>query len=104
MGTELIVQKQSKRGSIDLNRIIRILYKRGIKKLLVEGGSGIATSFLKKGFADKIVIIISPKLLGDGVQSIGSLGIHSIKKVLKLKLKRVKKLGDDIAYEACLKK
>ena len=104
MGVELIIQKKSKHGGIDLNRIIRILYTRGIKKLLVEGGSEITTSFLRKGFADKLVMIISPKLLGDGIQSIGSLGIQSIKKVLKLNLKSVKRLGDDIVYEACLKK
>jgi len=102
-GIDFIISPSSKRGNIDLTRIIRILYKKGIKRMLVEGGSGVLTSFLKKGYADRIFVIIAPKILGSGLQSINELGIRNIKKAIKLRLKTVKRIGEDIVYEASLK-
>jgi diaminohydroxyphosphoribosylaminopyrimidine deaminase/5-amino-6-(5-phosphoribosylamino)uracil reductase len=83
-GTDVIVMP----GDIDLAGILRILYKKGIRRLLVEGGRRVITSFIKSKLADTITVIIAPKILGDGIPGIGSLGIGTIGKALKLKVKR----------------
>jgi len=101
-GVKFIFLKASKTGAIDLKVIIRILYKKGIKKLLVEGGAALIALFLKSSLADKIIVIIAPKILGRGTESVGELGIKSIKHVLKLRFKSVKVIGDDIIYTAFL--
>ena len=99
-GVEFIILPSLKDGNIDLKRIIRILYKKGIRKILVEGGSRVITSFLKTGLVDRVVVILSPKILGKGVESVGDLGIGSIKGALKLRLRSVKRIGEDIIYIA----
>ena len=96
LGVEIIVLPVSKGGNIDLRKIISILYKKGIKRILVEGGSRVITSFLKAGLADRIVMILSPKILGKGIESIGDIGIRNIKSALKLRLKDIKRIGEDI--------
>jgi len=103
-GVEFIVLPALKDGNIDLKEIIRILYKKDIKKILVEGGSRIITSFLKAGLADEVVMILSPKILGRGVETVGDLGIRNIKGALKLRLKDIKRLGEDIICIACASK
>ena len=92
----------SEKGRINLKKVMHLLYRKGIKSILVEGGSGVITYFLREGLADKAIIIISPKLLGKGLGPIGDLGIHNIKSVLKLRLDSVKRLGNDVAITAHL--
>ena len=102
MGVECIVLPASKNRNIDSKKITHALYKKGIKKILVEGGKTVITSFLKAGLADKMIVIIAPKVLGEGVAAVGDLGIARIKGALKLHLKNVKRLGKDIIYTASL--
>ena len=83
-----------------MRKIIRILYKKGIKRILVEGGSRVITSFLKTGLVDTIIAILSPRILGKGIESVGDLGIRNIKGALRLRLKDIKRLGEDIIYIA----
>lgn len=99
-GVEFIFLKASKTGVIDLKVVIRILYKKGIQKLLVEGGAALIALFLKSSLADKIIVIVSPKILGRGTESVGELGIKNIKRALKLRFKSVKSVGEDIVYTA----
>jgi len=97
-GIDLIALSASRSGNIDLRRIIRILSKKGIKSILVEGGSEILTSFIRLRLADNITVIISPKISGKGIEAIGDLGIQNIKKALSLKVNKIKRLGDDVIY------
>lgn len=98
-GVEFIVLSPRRDGNIDLEKIIRILYTKRIRSVLVEGGAKIITSFLKSGLADRLIAIVSPRIIGKGVDAVGDLGIGNIKKSLKLRLKSVKRLGKDIALE-----
>ena len=79
-----------------MRKIIRILYKKGIERILVEGGSRVITSFIKAGLVDRIIMILSPRILGKGIESVGDLGIRNIKCALRLRLKGIKQLGKDI--------
>ena len=101
---EIIVLPAKKGGDIDLRSIIRILYKKGIGTILVEGGSRTITSFIKEKLADKLVSVISPKIIGKGVSFTGDLGITNIKKSLLLVPGKVKKIGKDVIYTAFFKR
>lgn len=103
-GVEIIVLPAKKGGDIDLRSIIRILYKKGIGTILVEGGSRTITSFIKEKLADKLVSVISPKIIGKGVSFTGDLGITNIKKSLLLVPGKVKKIGKDVIYTAFFKR
>ncbi len=103
-GAGFVFLSPSEGGNIDIRRIILILYKIGIRKLLVEGGRKIITAFIKEKLADRIIIIIAPKMLGEGIESVGNMGIGNIKEALRLNLESVKRLDGDVIYTASLKR
>jgi 2,5-diamino-6-(ribosylamino)-4(3H)-pyrimidinone 5'-phosphate reductase len=51
-------------GLIDIQKMLDILYNKGIKKLLVEGGSTVIWNFLKHGLVDDFFIYIGPIIIG----------------------------------------
>ncbi len=68
----------------------------GIMTVLVEGGSGVLTSFLSQKAADKIFICVAPILIGKGIDAIGDLGIKQLGKAIKLNEVQYKKAGPDM--------
>ena len=80
LGVSIIDIKSYKSGGLNLLQVVKKLGALGITSVLVEGGSQVVTSFLKKGLADKIVFFYSPKIVGgDGTAMVGKLGIKKIK-------------------------
>lgn len=57
-------------GRLDLRKLLRELYIRGVKSLMVEGGQSIITSFLSERLIDYFVITISPVII-DGMPAAG---------------------------------
>lgn len=49
----------------DLAGILADLAERGVRRLLVEGGTGVHTRFLTAGLADEIRVAIAPFFVGD---------------------------------------
>ena len=80
--------------------ILKELYKREIIHLLVEGGRGLFTEFIRKKLYDKLSIFIAPKILGeDGLDIVGSLGINNVYEAPSFRIEDIKKLGEDIFLE-----
>ena len=50
----------------DLGDALRKLKSRGINSLMVEGGAGLAASFIGGGFVDRLVMFQAPVILGNG--------------------------------------
>ncbi|MGE5680890.1 MAG: bifunctional diaminohydroxyphosphoribosylaminopyrimidine deaminase/5-amino-6-(5-phosphoribosylamino)uracil reductase RibD [Bacillota bacterium] len=98
-GARIVFIKENKDGTLNLKEALEELGKSGISSLLVEGGRKIYTSFVKENLFDEFLVFISPKLLGEGISVVEGLGIHSIRKTLKLKIRSVEKLGDDVLLE-----
>lgn len=51
-------------GEIDLKRWVDDISGRGVSSVLVEGGARIATSFLKEGLVDRMVLFFAPRISG----------------------------------------
>ncbi|WP_335989958.1 RibD family protein [Glycomyces sp. MUSA5-2] len=49
---------------LDLNRVLGDLARRGVQRLMVEGGSQMHTSFLSAGLADEVHLVVAPFLIG----------------------------------------
>jgi diaminohydroxyphosphoribosylaminopyrimidine deaminase / 5-amino-6-(5-phosphoribosylamino)uracil reductase len=88
--------KADHRGNLNLPDFLTKAGEFGLRSLLIEGGSTLATSFLKEGLVDKIVSFISPKILGRGVESVGDLGIRKVANSIRLKDVVVREVGHDI--------
>ena len=86
------------KGKVDLKRLMKILYERGIKKLMVEGGETVIWEFLKNGLVDELSVFIAPIIIGgkNSPTLAGGEGALSPKKIIKMRLVESKKLGDGI--------
>ncbi len=72
------------KGNLDLREVLMRLGELKISSVLVEGGGEVFTSFVKEKLFDKISFFIAPLLLGNGIQSIGELGINTLAEAFKL--------------------
>lgn len=61
-----------------INRPGQIGELDGVQYLYVEGGAGTAASFLKEDLVDELHIYTGPILIGDGLRSLGSLGLTDL--------------------------
>ncbi len=99
MGIEVLFTPPDKQGRVDLPRLLKALGARDITSLLVEGGGEVITSFLRLNLADKLVVIISPKILGTGTDAVRDLHITDLAKAYPLTFDKISKSGVDIVVE-----
>ncbi len=63
---------------VDLHALAHLLAARGVGSVMVEGGAGLLTALLRNRLADRIVVTIAPKLLGEGIAAVGELGLDDL--------------------------
>ena len=85
-------------GSIDLQKMLEILSNRGIKKLMVEGGSTVIWNFLKQGLADDLYVFIGPMIIGGKYtpSMADGEGITSEDEIINLEIVEVSRLNNGI--------
>jgi len=83
-------------GGINLPELFRKLGQRGITSVLVEGGGAIITSVLRERLADRLAIVVAPKIIGRGVDAVGELGLTTMDQALQLTAVQWRRLGPDI--------
>ncbi|NPA13209.1 MAG: 2,5-diamino-6-(ribosylamino)-4(3H)-pyrimidinone 5'-phosphate reductase [Aquificae bacterium] len=74
---------------VDLVEMMDTLYKKGIKSLMVEGGSTLNWNLLRLGLVDEVRLIHIPFIVGgeDTPTLVGGEGFYSFDDVIKLKLR-----------------
>lgn len=83
---------------ISLQKLLKRLDERGIKKILLEGGSTLNWNMLREGLVDELGISISPCIVG-GVSAkslVGGEGFPTVSKGIKLKLIKIRRVGRDL--------
>ncbi len=63
-GVELICCRHDHLGRVDLPDLLNQLGKKGIRSIMVEGGSQVITSFIESRLVDQMIITIAPHLVG----------------------------------------
>jgi diaminohydroxyphosphoribosylaminopyrimidine deaminase/5-amino-6-(5-phosphoribosylamino)uracil reductase len=84
----------------DLNEVLSVLWDRGIKQLLVEGGPNLASEFVKQGLVDEFQIYLAPMLLGGARTSLTDIGVSEIGEAVQLEVLETTSLGKDIFIRA----
>jgi 2,5-diamino-6-(ribosylamino)-4(3H)-pyrimidinone 5'-phosphate reductase len=94
---EVIGCETQKKGLIDLHCALDLLYQKGVKKLLVEGGGTIIWNFLKNKVVDDLLIYIGPCIIG-GTQTPTVTDGEGIaeKDAILLQIIEVKRLGTGV--------
>src|SRR3990172_7401760 len=76
---------------VDVKGVLEDLSRRGVRSLLVEGGSEVIWSFLHGGFADELKVYVGSVVLG-GAQAptlAGGDGVRELEEAVKLRLEGV---------------
>lgn len=96
LGAE-IAQLPAKRGKISLKDLLRLLGKRQITSVLVEGGSNLLGSFFDDDLVDKMVTFIAPIIIGGekARTAVGGKGVVKVVDSLKLERTRSRQLNDN---------
>lgn len=86
------------RDEVDIVRLLPELEKRGVKRLLVEGGSKVIWSFLKSKLADEVNLFVGSMVIGGekAPTPAGGEGAVDEKGIVALKLKSAKALGNGV--------
>ena len=95
-GIEALLIDEGEQGKLHLPDLFRQLGQRGVTSVLVEGGAAVITSILREGLADRLAVVIAPKLVGSGRDAVGNLGITLMDQALNLHSCRWRRLGPDI--------
>ena len=99
LGIEVLIVDTDKDRRVDLTRLLFELGRRNISSVLVEGGAAVITAMLTEQLADRVVIIIAPRIMGKGVESIGDLEIKSVDESIRLSYGSIRRLGDDLVID-----
>jgi len=102
LGAEIVTVDANKQGNVNLKKLLKMLAKRNISSLLIEGGAHIITSILINNLANRLVTVIAPKILGKGIEAVGDLKIHNLDLAKKLSIRKIARSGDDIILDSRL--
>ena len=95
-GVELIELAASEGEGLDLMAALAALAARGITRLLVEGGAGLATVLLRARLVDRLAWFQAPLLLGgDGRAAIGELARDAVAEAIRLAGAQRQTLAED---------
>lgn len=89
-------------GGVDLRLLLLELSARGMRSVLIEGGSRVLTEAFRQGIGDRVVVFVAPKIAGAGIQAVADLGITAMAHALSLDGLQIKPSGCDIAVTATL--
>jgi diaminohydroxyphosphoribosylaminopyrimidine deaminase / 5-amino-6-(5-phosphoribosylamino)uracil reductase len=81
---------------VDLPAVLHALAEKGITRLMVEGGSRVASSFVAADLVDEVWLLRGPAAIGgDGIAALDALPLSEITQSPRLKLRASETLGND---------
>ncbi|MES5487796.1 bifunctional diaminohydroxyphosphoribosylaminopyrimidine deaminase/5-amino-6-(5-phosphoribosylamino)uracil reductase RibD [Bradyrhizobium sp. INPA03-11B] len=95
-GAQVIRVAASASAGLDLPAVLHALAEKGITRLLVEGGSRVADSFVAAGLVDEIWLLRGPEPIGaDGVPALDAMPLDAITQSPAFRLRASETLGKD---------
>lgn len=85
-------------GQLGPAQIVMELQKRGLSRLLVEGGGLTVSRFLQARVAQRLHLCVSPLLLGSGRPGLALPSIERLDQALRPKTRRFE-LGEDVLFD-----
>lgn len=89
------------KNEVDLVALLDHLSSRGVRTLLVEGGSTAIWSFLRLRLADEMKVFVASTVLGGHASPTltGGPGVRSLEESFHLRLENAERLGDGLLVE-----
>jgi riboflavin-specific deaminase-like protein len=86
----------------DLRALLAELRRRGLRRILVEGGGVTVSRFLSAGLLDRLHVAVAPLLIGSGRPSITLDPVTSLDEALRPPCRRFT-LGEDVLFDLDLR-
>lgn len=97
LGVQVIEVAANASGLPDMRLGLETLAKRGITRILVEGGSHLLATLIKDELADRLMWFRAGRIIGgDGIPALESIGLERISEAPALRLIEERRLGDDL--------
>ncbi len=92
---EILITGEKK---INVKKLMKILLRKKIKRILLEGGGTINWEFVNQGLIDEMIITITPFLVGgkDAISLVEGKRFHKISKSKKFKLRKIIRMRNEI--------
>lgn len=93
-----VVSLKSKNDRVDIDELLKVLGKKEITSVLVEGGGTLLGSLFDLGLVDKVIAFIAPIIIGgeEAVTPVAGHGVETVTQALRLNRVEVEQFGDDI--------
>ena len=94
-----------KDGKLDLNQVLKDLYKRGICSVFAECGGTLAGSLLKEGLIDEIYQFVAPKIVNDNsaMSCFDGDNVEKISRAKNVTIYDVDRIGPDLLIKLLVK-
>jgi diaminohydroxyphosphoribosylaminopyrimidine deaminase / 5-amino-6-(5-phosphoribosylamino)uracil reductase len=101
-GSVEVLEYPERDDLLDLREVLRTLRERGIRSVLVEGGSMILTSMIRERLWQKMQLFIAPKILGGATAPsiFGGDGVGELSEAYHLRFDAVERVGPDLLVTA----
>jgi diaminohydroxyphosphoribosylaminopyrimidine deaminase/5-amino-6-(5-phosphoribosylamino)uracil reductase len=97
LGVELMNVAHGTNGRIDMSAMLAELGRRGITRLLVEGGAQIHSTFLSGGLADRLELFTAPIMLGDDARgAAAAIGVAALREAPHFERTGLQRFGPDL--------
>lgn len=85
-------------GVIDPGEILRCLWERGLRSVLIEGGASTISLFLRHRRIDRLHLAVAPMILGSGTAAFSLPPIDRLDEALQLSARSCR-LGQDVLFD-----
>jgi diaminohydroxyphosphoribosylaminopyrimidine deaminase/5-amino-6-(5-phosphoribosylamino)uracil reductase len=83
-------------GRLDLAEVLKVLARRGITRVMVEGGPILAAAFVRADLVDEAALFRSPNLIGpEGIDALDGLPLSALCRSPRLKTLGSEAIGAD---------
>jgi riboflavin-specific deaminase-like protein len=97
LGAQIRLVPAGPDGRVSLAAALGEILAWGVSRLLVEGGAGVLTAFLRERLADDATIEIAPRLFGTpAVAALGAIGVDVPERALSVTDAHVERAGPNI--------
>lgn len=94
-----VLQVEIDNGRLDLKAVLKAAYAEGITSILVEGGERLLTRLLECKYADAMWVVIAPKIIGRGVDTVGDLSLDRMDEAIQFEDVHYEILDDQVIFE-----
>jgi riboflavin biosynthesis pyrimidine reductase len=96
LGVRVVAVPRSADGGLDLRSVLEKLHSLSVRSVLVEGGAEVFSSFVREKLYQKISVFVAPIMVGDGLGTLGNLGVDRISAAPRLARVRYARIGDQM--------